>query len=81
MRDSSRRRAASTSARLRSANRMPIWDAHVAVIGGGDNAFDVSRMLAERGVRVTLVMRSRSPKAQPLLVERLRPHQASGMAR
>jgi len=54
--------------------------AHVAVIGGGDNAFDVSRMLAERGVRVTLVMRSRSPSAQPLLVERLRPHQASGMA-
>jgi thioredoxin reductase (NADPH) len=52
---------------------------HVAVIGGGDNAFDVSRMLAENGVRVSLVMRSKSPKAQPLLVERLRPHQASGM--
>jgi thioredoxin reductase (NADPH) len=49
------------------------------VIGGGDNAFDVSRMLAERGARVTLVMRSRSPTAQPLLVERLRPHQDSGM--
>ena len=53
---------------------------HVAVIGGGDNAFDVSRMLAEKGVRVTIVMRSRSPRAQPLLVERLRPHRASGMA-
>jgi len=53
---------------------------HVAVIGGGDNAFDVSRMLAEKGVRVTIVMRSKSPRAQPLLVERLRPHQASGMA-
>jgi thioredoxin reductase len=51
----------------------------VAVIGGGDNAFDVSRMLAERGVRATLVMRSMSPKAQPLLVERLRPHEDSGM--
>jgi len=51
----------------------------VAVIGGGDNAFDVSRMVAEKGVRVTLVMRSISPKAQPLLVERLRPHQAAGM--
>ena len=25
---------------------------HVAVIGGGDNAFDVSRMLAEKGVQV-----------------------------
>jgi thioredoxin reductase (NADPH) len=53
---------------------------HIAVIGGGDNAFDVSRMLAESGVRVTIVMRSKAPRAQPLLVERLRPHQASGMA-
>jgi thioredoxin reductase (NADPH) len=53
--------------------------AHVAVIGGGDNAFDVSRMLAERGVRVTVIMRSKLPKAQPLLVERLRGHQASGL--
>jgi thioredoxin reductase (NADPH) len=50
------------------------------VIGGGDNAFDVSRMLAESGVRVTIVMRSKAPRAQPLLVERLRLHQASGMA-
>jgi len=53
---------------------------HVAVIGGGDNAFDVSRMLAEKGVHVSLVLRSKSPAGQPLLVERLRPHQASGMA-
>ena len=53
--------------------------AHVAVIGGGDNAFDVSRMLAERGIRVTVIMRSKLPKAQPLLVERLRKHQASGL--
>src|SRR5438067_7737858 len=45
---------------------------HVAVIGGGDNAFDVSRMLAERGMRVTVIMRSKSPKAQPLLIARLR---------
>jgi len=52
---------------------------HVAVIGGGDNTFDVSRMLAEKGVRVTVVMRSKSPRAQPLLVERLRRHQASGL--
>ena len=52
----------------------------IAVVGGGDNAFDVSRMLAEKGVSVTLVMRSKTPKAQPLLVERLREHQASGRA-
>jgi thioredoxin reductase len=53
---------------------------HVAVIGGGDNAFDVSRMLAEKGIRVTIVMRSKAPRAQPLLVECLRRNQASGMA-
>jgi thioredoxin reductase len=52
---------------------------HVALIGGGDNAFDVSRMLAERGIRVTVIMRSKLPKAQPLLVERLRGYQASGL--
>ena len=52
---------------------------HVAVIGGGDNAFDVSRMLAEKGVRVSVIMRSKSPRAQPFLVERLRPYQASGL--
>jgi thioredoxin reductase len=54
---------------------------HVAVIGGGDNAFDVSRMLVEKGVRVTIVMRSQAPKAQPLMVQRLRKHQSSRMAR
>jgi len=53
---------------------------HVAVIGGGDNAFDVSRILIEKGVKATIVMRSQSPHAQPLLVDRLRAHQASGMA-
>jgi cation diffusion facilitator CzcD-associated flavoprotein CzcO len=45
---------------------------HVAVIGGGDNAFDVSRMLAEKGVRRTMVMRAKSRTGSPLLVERLR---------
>src|SRR5262249_44074118 len=54
---------------------------HVAVIGGGDNAFDVSRMLAEKGVRVTVVLRAESPRAPPLPVARPRPHQAAGMAR
>jgi thioredoxin reductase len=54
---------------------------HVAVIGGGDNAFDVSRMLVEKGVRATIVMRSQSPRAQPLMIERLRSHQKSGQAR
>lgn len=54
---------------------------HVAVIGGGDNAFDVSRMLADKGVRATVVMRAKSPTARPLLVQELRKHEASGMAR
>jgi thioredoxin reductase (NADPH) len=55
--------------------------AHVAIIGGGDNAFDVSRMLAEKGARVTVIMRSKAPKAQPLLIERLRRHEASGLVK
>jgi len=50
------------------------FGSHVAVIGGGDNAFDVARMLAERGVRVTIVMRSSAPRAQPLIVQRLLKH-------
>jgi thioredoxin reductase (NADPH) len=53
---------------------------HVAVIGGGDNAFDVSRMLAEQGVRTTIVMRSRLPRARPRLVDALLAHRSSGMA-
>ena len=52
----------------------------VAVIGGGDNAFDVSRMLVEKGVRPTIVMRGREPRAQPLLVARLRQHASTGKA-
>jgi len=53
---------------------------HVAVIGGGDNAFDVARMLAERGAKAIVVMRSKAPRAQPLLLERLGPHQERGTA-
>jgi thioredoxin reductase len=53
---------------------------HVTVIGGGDNAFDVSRMLIEKGVRATLIMRSSSPRAQPRLVARLRELESSGKA-
>jgi len=44
--------------------------ARVALIGGGDNAFDVAQLLSRKGVAVTIVMRSRTPRAQPLLVER-----------
>ena len=54
---------------------------HVAIIGGGDNAFDVARMLVEKGVRVTIVMRSQKARARPLMLERLRKHESSGMAR
>jgi thioredoxin reductase len=54
---------------------------HIAVIGGGDNAFDVSRMLAEKGVAATIVMRSHAPHARPQLVNTLRPHETSGMAK
>jgi thioredoxin reductase len=54
---------------------------HVTIIGGGDNAFDVSRMLAEKGTAVTIVMRSRRPRARPRLVDALRPYEAAGLAR
>jgi thioredoxin reductase (NADPH) len=55
--------------------------AQVAVIGGGDNAFEVSAILLEKGVSATIVMRAKAPRAQPLLVERVRRHAASGKAR
>ena len=48
------------------------------MVGGGDNAFDVSRVLAEKGVHVTIVMRSKSPHARPQLIDQLRRHEASG---
>ena len=54
---------------------------HVAVIGGGDNAFDVSRMLAEKGAQTTILMRSRSPRAQPFMVQRQREFESAGVAR
>jgi thioredoxin reductase (NADPH) len=41
----------------------------------------VSAILLERGVRVTIVMRSQAPRAQPVLVERVREYAASGKAR
>ena len=52
---------------------------HVAVIGGGDNAFDVASILLDKSVKVSIVMRSEKPRAQPLLVERVRAHAASGL--
>jgi thioredoxin reductase len=52
----------------------------VAVIGGGDNAFDVARMLAEKKVHVSIVMRSERPRALPLMVRRLNPFERAGMA-
>jgi thioredoxin reductase (NADPH) len=53
---------------------------HVAVIGGGDNAFDVARMLSENSVRVTIVMRADKPRALPLIVHRLQAFEGAGMA-
>jgi thioredoxin reductase (NADPH) len=45
---------------------------HVAILGGGDNAFDVAHILVERGIKVTILMRSSTPRAQPRLIERVR---------
>jgi thioredoxin reductase len=46
--------------------------AHVAIIGGGDNAFDVAHILLRQGVKVTIVMRAQVPRAQPRLIEQVR---------
>ena len=43
----------------------------------GDNAFDVARILIERGAKVTIVMRSARPRAQALLVNRIREYAAA----
>ncbi len=53
---------------------------HVAIIGGGDNAFDVAQILLGRGIKVTIVLRSAVPHAQPRLVEHVRAHVAGGRA-
>jgi thioredoxin reductase len=53
----------------------------IAIIGGGDNAFDVARTLAEKGVRVTVVMRSEVPHARPGLVDALRSLETDGRAK
>jgi thioredoxin reductase len=53
---------------------------HVALIGGGDNAFDVAQILLHRGVRVTIVMRAKAPQAQPRLVARVESHVHGGHA-
>lgn len=52
----------------------------IAVIGGGDNAFDVGRMLVERGVTTSIIVRAKSPRAQPSLIARVRTREASGRA-
>ena len=53
---------------------------HVAIIGGGDNAFDVAGILLRKGIKVTIVMRAAAPHAQPRLVAQARAHGASAGA-
>jgi thioredoxin reductase len=43
----------------------------IAIVGGGDNAFEVAHFLAERGEKVTILMRGGAPRAQPRLVAQL----------
>jgi thioredoxin reductase (NADPH) len=52
----------------------------IAVIGGGDNAFDVGRILIERGVTTSIIVRAKSSRAQRSLVERVRAYEPSGRA-
>ena len=53
---------------------------HVALIGGGDNAFDIAHILLRKGIRVTIVMRSKDPQAQPRLVAHLQSYIRNGRA-
>ena len=46
------------------------FGSHALIVGGGDNAFDVARLLRAKGTRVTIAMRSQRPRAQAMLVER-----------
>jgi thioredoxin reductase len=54
--------------------------AHVALIGAGDNAFDVAHILLLLGIRVTIVMRAKAPQAQPRLVAKVESHVRNGRA-
>jgi len=44
----------------------------VLIVGGGDNAFDIAHRLAAQGKHVTLAFRTKTPRAQALLSERLK---------
>ena len=80
MRGGSRRLAVFMSARSRSASRTHNSGGHVALIGGGDNAFDIAHILLRKDVRVTIVMRSNEPQAQPRLVAHLEHYIRNGRA-
>jgi thioredoxin reductase len=54
---------------------------HVVVVGGGDNAFDVAHFLVRKGVKATVVLRAKAPRAQALLVERVNAGVTAGLAR
>jgi thioredoxin reductase len=49
---------------------LPVAGKHVAIIGGGDAAFDYALNLGRRN-RVTILNRGNSPKCLPLLAERV----------
>jgi len=50
---------------------LPVVGKHVAIIGGGDAAFDYALNLGRRN-RVTILNRGNSPKCLPLLAERVK---------
>jgi thioredoxin reductase (NADPH) len=52
--------------------------ADVLIVGGGDNAFDIAHRLAAQGKRVTVAMRGKAPRAQPVLQQRIEADIAAG---
>jgi thioredoxin reductase len=54
--------------------RIPMADRRVAILGGGDNAFDQAAFALQRGARSVDIFCRRTPRAQPILQQQIDPH-------
>lgn len=54
-----------------SMERLAVAGRRVAILGGGDNAFDQAAFAMQRGARVVDIYSRRAPKAQPLLMRQV----------
>lgn len=58
-----------------SMERLEVAGRRVAILGGGDNAFDQARFALQRGARDVDIFCRRTPRAQPLLMRQVAPTQ------